>query len=48
MTTTDIGKHFGDRDHSTVVNAINKIEEDIKNNIEFKEQIEELKIELSS
>ena len=29
MTTTDIGKEFGDRDHSTVINACNKIIEDI-------------------
>lgn len=36
MTTTDIGKQFGDRDHSTVVNAINKVEEDMKINFEFK------------
>ncbi len=48
MTTTDIGKQFGHRDHSTVVNAINKIEEDMKNDPDFKEQIEELKIELRS
>lgn len=48
MTTTDIGKQFGDRDHSTVVNAINKIEEDMRTNYEFKEQIEELKVELHS
>lgn len=48
MTTTDIGKQFGHRDHSTVVNAINKIEEDMKNNFDFKEQIEELKLELRS
>lgn len=48
MTTTDIGKQFGHRDHSTVVNAINKIEEDMKNDTDFKEQIEELKIELRS
>ncbi len=48
MTTTDIGKQFGHRDHSTVVNAINKIEEDMKNKSDFKEQIEELKIELRS
>ena len=48
MTTTDIGKQFGDRDHSTVVNAINKIEEDMRSNFEFREQIEELKVELQS
>ncbi len=48
MTTTDIGKQFGDRDHSTVVNAINKIESDMKDDLDFKEQIEELKMELRS
>jgi len=48
MTTTDIGRQFGDRDHSTVVNAINKIEDDMKNNYEFKEHIEDLKVELRS
>jgi chromosomal replication initiator protein len=48
MTTTDIGRQFGDRDHSTVVNAINKIEDDMKNNYEFKEQIDDLKVELRS
>ncbi len=48
MTTVDIGKEFGDRDHSTVVNAINKIEDDMKKDIEFKEQIEELIIELKN
>ena len=48
MTTVDIGKEFGDRDHSTVVNAINKIEDDMKKDQEFKEHIEELIIELKS
>ncbi len=48
MTTTDIGKQFGHRDHSTVVNAINKIESDMKEDADFKEQIEELKMELRS
>lgn len=48
LTTTDIGKLFGDRDHSTVVNAINKVEEDLVNDPDFKEYIEELMIELRS
>ena len=48
MTTTEIGKQFGDRDHSTVVNAINKIEDDMKNDPEFREQLEELIVELRS
>ncbi len=48
MTTTDIGKEFGDRDHSTVINACNKITEDINNDPEFKELINDLIIELKS
>lgn len=48
MTTTDIGKEFGDRDHSTVINACNKIIEDMNNNPEFKELINDLIIELKS
>jgi chromosomal replication initiator protein len=48
MTTTDIGKEFGDRDHSTVINACNKIIEDMKNDPEFKELINDLIIELKS
>jgi chromosomal replication initiator protein len=48
MTITDIGKQFGDRDHSTVINAINKVEQDIANDQDFKEHIEELIMELKS
>jgi len=48
MTTTEIGKEFGDRDHSTVINACNKISEDIMNDPEFKEHINDLIVELKS
>ena len=48
MTTTDIGKEFGDRDHSTVINACNKISEDMKRDTEFKEFISDLISELKS
>ncbi len=48
MTQSDIGKEFGDRDHSTVVNAINKIEDDMRTSSEFKEHIEDLIVELRS
>lgn len=48
MTTIEIGKNFGDRDHSTVVNAINKIEEDLKNDYEFKETIDGIIDEIKS
>ena len=46
ITTTDIGKQFGDRDHSTVVHAISKIEQDIVSDPDFKEHIDELITEL--
>lgn len=48
MTTTDIGKEFGDRDHSTVINACNKITDDMKRDTEFKEFISDLIFELKS
>jgi chromosomal replication initiator protein len=48
MTTTDIGKEFGDRDHSTVINACNKIIDDMNSNSEFKEIVNDLIIELKS
>lgn len=46
MTTTDIGREFGDRDHSTVINACNKISEDMKRDAEFKEFISDLIFEI--
>lgn len=38
-----IGEEFGGRDHTTVIHAIQKIEEDIQNNMETKRTIDELK-----
>ena len=38
-----IGDEFGGRDHTTVIHAIQKIEEDIQNNMETKRAIDELK-----
>jgi len=42
-TTIRIGLEFGNRDHSTVLHAIEKISKDIKNNEELKNQISEIK-----
>jgi len=42
LTTSEIGKNFGNRDHSTVINAINRIEKDLKEDIELKEYIDDL------
>lgn len=41
-----IGLEFGGRDHSTVIHACDKIEEDIKNNSQLKEIINEIKAKL--
>jgi chromosomal replication initiator protein len=48
ITTTEIGKEFGDRDHSTVVNAINKIDEDMKADPIFRELIEDMIAEMKN
>lgn len=41
-----IGLEFGGRDHSTVIHAVDKIEEDLKNNSQLKEIIGEIKAKL--
>lgn len=41
-----IGLEFGGRDHSTVIHACDKIEEELKTNIELKEIINEIKAKL--
>ncbi|MBN2039934.1 MAG: chromosomal replication initiator protein DnaA [Spirochaetes bacterium] len=46
LTTTDIGKEFGDRDHSTVLNAMNNVERMMEEEEEMKEMIEEMIQEL--
>ena len=42
LTTTDIGKEFGDRDHTTVLNAMNNIEKMMEEEEETKELIEDM------
>ena len=42
-----IGKAVGNRDHSTVINSINKIRKEIENNTNTKAEIEEIKKRLS-
>ena len=48
ITTTEIGKEFGDRDHSTVVNAVNNVEDNMKADPVFREQIEDLISEMKN
>lgn len=46
-TTTRIGLEFGNRDHSTVLHAIDKVSRDVKNNEELKSQLNEIKNKIS-
>lgn len=46
-TTTRIGLEFGNRDHSTVIHAIDKVSRDVKNNEELKNQLNEIKSKIS-
>ena len=46
LTTLEIGREFGDRDHSTVINAINNIEKSMKSDENLHEQITEIISEL--
>lgn len=48
MTTVDIGKEFGDRDHSTVLNAMNNVEKMMADNEDFQETVEDLISEIRS
>ncbi len=44
----EIGRRFGNRDHTTVLHAIRKIEGEIGGNARLKEEIEDLKKQLAS
>ncbi|MDY6933772.1 MAG: chromosomal replication initiator protein DnaA [Spirochaetota bacterium] len=46
LTTTEIGKEFGDRDHSTIINAMNNIEKIKEEDEDIKEIIEDMISEL--
>jgi len=43
----EIGRRFGDRDHTTVLHAIRKIDKEVGENPRLKDEIEELKRQLS-
>jgi chromosomal replication initiator protein len=48
MTTIDIGKEFGKRDHSTVINARKNVEKMMEEDDSFKEKVEDIISELRS
>ena len=44
----EIGRRFGNRDHTTVLHAIRKIDGELKDNTRLKDEIEDLKKQLSN
>jgi chromosomal replication initiator protein len=43
----EIGRRFGDRDHTTVLHAIRKIDKELENNTRLRDEIEDLKRQLN-
>ena len=46
-TTTRIGLEFGNRDHSTVLHAIEKVSKDVKNNEDLKHKLNDIKSKIN-
>ena len=43
-----IGIHFGGRDHSTIIHSVDKIEKELKTNVDFKLVIDDLKSKINN
>ncbi|HSJ24532.1 MAG TPA: chromosomal replication initiator protein DnaA [Longimicrobiales bacterium] len=43
LSLVEIGRHFGGRDHSTVIHAVNKVEEDLRTEDAFRTRVELLR-----
>ena len=48
LPTTTIGKYFGDRDHTTVMHSLDKVESKIKGDSEFASMIKEITTNINS
>jgi chromosomal replication initiator protein len=46
MSLPQIGKEFGDRDHTTIMHSCDKIEEELKTNDSLKDRIERIESQL--
>lgn len=47
LPLTEIGRSFGGRDHSTVIHSVNKVNEELKTNDEFRARVEALRAEFA-
>jgi chromosomal replication initiator protein len=48
LSLVEIGRHFGGRDHSTVIHAVNKVEEDLRQDDAFRARVELLRDRLGT
>ena len=48
ISLTDIGRYFGDRDHTTVMHAVEKIEAEVATNQDIQQDVSALRMTLTS
>ena len=48
LSLDDIGREFGDRDHTTVLHSLDKVENQMKTDKAFAETIKEIKTNINS
>ena len=48
MSLNDIGKEFGDRDHSTILHSLDKVESTMRSNPAFAEKVKEITTNINS
>lgn len=48
LSLNDIGREFGNRDHTTVLHAINRVEERMKNDADLTEIIKDIKANINA
>ena len=48
MSLNDIGKEFGDRDHSTILHSLDKVESTMRSDPAFAEKVKEITTNINS
>ena len=48
LSLNDIGKEFGDRDHSTILHSLDKVESTMRSNPAFAEKVKEITTNINS
>ena len=48
MSLDDIGREFGDRDHSTILHSLKKVEQQMRTDPAFAEKVKEITTNINS